>query len=83
VIENVFGSLKNMWCPLRNFNSKVDRATRINIACCWLHNYRELWNLPKLGGREVRCRGPLQGFRNVKLSVIFVKGSGLKQRVRV
>jgi len=51
MIENAFGSLKNMWCFLKNFNSRVDKAARITIACYWLHNYCDLWNLPELARR--------------------------------
>jgi hypothetical protein len=26
---------------LKIFNSRVDKAARITVACCWLHNYCE------------------------------------------
>jgi hypothetical protein len=47
VIENIFGTLKNKRQILKHLNSKVDRAPKITITCCWLHNYCELWNQPK------------------------------------
>jgi hypothetical protein len=37
-IENVFGSLKNMWHILKHFNSRIDRTLIVAIACCDLHN---------------------------------------------
>ena len=39
VIEQTFGTLKNRWRILRNFNSRVDGAARVTVSCCWLHNY--------------------------------------------
>jgi hypothetical protein len=38
IIENVFGSLKNRWWRLKNFNSSVNRALAIVVACCVLQN---------------------------------------------
>jgi hypothetical protein len=41
-IENVFKFLKN-WCKiLKFFNSNVNKALAIVIACCVLHNYCEM-----------------------------------------
>jgi hypothetical protein len=42
--KNVFGSLKNRWKILRHFNSRVDRITKVIVACCVLHNLYEIWN---------------------------------------
>jgi hypothetical protein len=49
IIENVFWSLKNRWWILKNFNSSVNRAPTIAIACFVLHNYCEMWKIPKPG----------------------------------
>jgi hypothetical protein len=43
VIKNAFGSLKNKWRMLKHFNSRVDRATRVVVACYVLHNYCFEW----------------------------------------
>jgi len=40
VLENVLGSSKNKWWILKIFNV---------IICCVLHNYCEMWKIPKLG----------------------------------
>jgi hypothetical protein len=42
VIENSFGTLKNMWPMLKHLNSRIDKTPKITIACCWLHNNCEL-----------------------------------------
>ena len=47
VIEQAFGSSKNRWRILKYFNSRVDRAANVTIACCWLHNYCEMMNQPE------------------------------------
>jgi hypothetical protein len=52
IIKNAFGSLENMWCILRHFNSKVDRATRV-VAYSVLHNYCLEWSAPKPSPRNV------------------------------
>ncbi len=43
VIKNAFGSLQNKWRMLKHFNSRVDRATRVVVACYVLHNYCFKW----------------------------------------
>ena len=70
VIEQAFGTLKNRWRILKNFNSRVDRAARITVACCWLHNYCEMLNQPEphvinAGFR----RDPHVGFGNAQIPV--------------
>ena len=70
VIEQAFGTLKNRWRILKNFNFRVDRAARITVACCWLHNYCEMLNQPEphvinAGFR----RNPHVGFGNAQISV--------------
>jgi hypothetical protein len=47
VIENAFGSLKTRWKILKHFNSRVDRATKVTIVYCVLHNYFELCGEPE------------------------------------
>jgi hypothetical protein len=44
VIENVFGTLKNMWPILKHLNSRINKTLKIIVACCWLHNNCELGN---------------------------------------
>jgi hypothetical protein len=53
IIKNAFGSLKNRWCILRHFNSKVDRATRVVVAYNVLHIYCLEWGAPKPCPRNV------------------------------
>jgi hypothetical protein len=55
VIENAFGYLKNRWKFLRHFNSKVDKASPIMIACCVLHKYCEMWGAlePRLANAKI------------------------------
>jgi hypothetical protein len=67
VIEMAFGSLKNRWRILKNFNSRVDKAARITVACCWLHNYCELRNLPEPRGIRGARADPLVGFGRATL----------------
>jgi hypothetical protein len=38
-IANVFGSLKNWWCILKNFDCMVDKGGKISMACCVFHNF--------------------------------------------
>jgi len=40
ILDNVLGSLKNKWWILKIFNV---------VVCCVLHNYCEMWKIPKLG----------------------------------
>jgi hypothetical protein len=47
IIENVFGSLKNRWRILKNFNFNVNKALIVVIACCVLQSYCEMWKIPK------------------------------------
>ncbi len=63
VIENAFGSLKNKWCILRHLNFRVDKVSRVDIACCVLHNYCLKWGTPKLGPPNVAApQNNFQGF---------------------
>ncbi len=45
IIENAFGSLKNRWCILKNFNFNVNKTPIVVIACFVLHNYCEMWKI--------------------------------------
>ncbi len=64
IIENSFGTLKNMWPILKHLNSKVDKTPKITIACCWLHNNFELWNQLELKVSQVATKDPFVGFGN-------------------
>jgi hypothetical protein len=44
VIKKHFGSLKNQWINLNDFNSRIDIIVPISVACCVIHNYYEKWN---------------------------------------
>jgi hypothetical protein len=56
--------LKNIWQILKNFNSNVNRALVIVVACCVLHNYYEMRKIPKLGHlNDVIMRDTLARFR--------------------
>jgi hypothetical protein len=39
--------LKNIWQILKIFNSSVNKALVIVVACCVLHNNYEMWKIPK------------------------------------
>ena len=67
-IENAFGALKNRWRILKLFNSRVDRAVWVTVACCY--NYCELRNEaePYVANTPLH-RDPLVGFGNAKLPV--------------
>jgi hypothetical protein len=63
VIKNAFDSLKNRWKILKQFHFIMDRATKVAIACCVLHNFCEIWNQPKLRHVMLRNRREnLHGF---------------------
>ena len=70
VIEHAFGSLKNRWQILNSFNARVDRAARVSIACCWLHNYCELWKVPEPMGYSPQQSDPLVGFGNFRIPIL-------------
>jgi len=69
-IKNAFGSLKNRWHILKNFNLKVDRVAIVIVACCVLHNYCLKWGAHELGPPNVTTfQNSLQGFGD-RLSTI-------------
>ena len=69
-IENAFCALKNRWRILRRFNSRIDKAARVTIACCWLHNYFEVRNeVESYLANAGLGRDPFVGFRNARLYV--------------
>jgi hypothetical protein len=41
--------LKNIWQILKIFNSNDNTALVIVLASCVLHNYDEMWKIPKPG----------------------------------
>ncbi len=48
---------------MKHFNSKVDKASPITIACCVLQNYCEIWGASKPKFTNARIRGDnLMGF---------------------
>jgi hypothetical protein len=47
-IENAFGSLKKWLHILKNPNCKVDKGGKIIVAHCFLHDFFQLMNMPKL-----------------------------------
>ncbi len=83
IIENACGSLKNRWRILKHFNSRVDKASAIIIACCVLHNYCEMWGASKLGLTNARIKSDnLIGF-GVDTLPILRKGKRTKgERLR-
>jgi hypothetical protein len=71
VIENAFGSLKTRWKILKHFNSRVDRATKVTMVCCVLHNYCELCGEPEPKVANPATRGDvLMGFCVERLSCV-------------
>jgi hypothetical protein len=68
VIENAFGTLKNRWRVLKNFNMKVDRTIRVTVVYCWLHNYCEMQG--DLEPQGVDRRNPLVGFGGRRLPIL-------------
>ena len=42
VIEHTFGSLKNRWHILKDFNISVEKLAAVTLACCVLHNCYEI-----------------------------------------
>ncbi len=48
---------------IETFNSKVDRATKVVVVYCVLHNYCLEWGAPELGPPNVTTpQDNLQGF---------------------
>ncbi len=48
---------------MRHFNSRVDRVTKVVVACYVLHNYCLEWGAPKPGPPNVTTpQDNLQGF---------------------
>lgn len=69
-VETPFESLKNIWRILNHFNSRFDRAAKIIVGCCWLHNYCEMWHKGEpFVTRGVDRVGHLVGFGNIRLPV--------------
>ena len=68
VIKNAFGTLKNRWRVLKNFNMRVDRAARVIVACCSLHNYCEMQGDLEPQGADKK--NPLVGFGGRRLPIL-------------
>jgi hypothetical protein len=53
------------------FNSNINKSPSIVIACCVLHNYYEMWKIPKFSCvNYATIRDNLVGFRFDKLSTL-------------
>jgi len=61
----------NRWRILKHFNSKVDKASPIIIACCVLQNSCEMWGAskPKLTNEKIKGDN-LMGFSVDKLLIV-------------
>jgi hypothetical protein len=71
IVEIFFGSLKNRWQILKIFISNINKAPSIVIACCVLHNYYEMWKIPKSSCVNYAARRDnLVGFRFDKLPTL-------------
>jgi len=56
---------------MKNFNSSVNRAPTIAIACFVLHNYCEMWKIPKPGRvNDTKRRNILAGFKVDRLPTL-------------
>jgi hypothetical protein len=63
VIKNTFGSLKNKWCILRQFNLTIVRAIKVIVVCCVFHNYCFKWGALEPNPPNVATfQDNLQGF---------------------
>ena len=53
-----------------HFDSRINRAARMTVVWCWLHNYCELWNEVESYVTNVALRKDLVvGFVNARLLV--------------
>jgi len=63
LINNVFGSLNNRLCILKNFNCRIDKGGKIIMIYYVLHNFCQLMGMPKLMVQNVwQKMGTLVGF---------------------
>ncbi len=63
--------MKNRWRILKHFNSIVNKASPITIACCVFHNYYEMWGASKPRLANAIIRGDnLMGFGVNRLFII-------------
>jgi hypothetical protein len=80
LIKNGFGNLKNQWCRiLKNLNCKVNKGGKIIMACCVLHNFCQLIDMPKVVVWDVCQKGDLLGGFNVQNVLIYKKGDATKE----
>ncbi len=56
---------------MKNFNSSVNEAPGVAITCFVLHNYCEMWKIPKLSHvNDAARRDNLAGFRVDRLPTL-------------
>jgi hypothetical protein len=66
MIENAFGAFKNQWWILKGILVRVDKAPRIIMACCVLHNFCELHGILEPIVCDIKeSNEPLIGFNKV------------------
>ncbi len=55
---------------MKHFNSRVDRATKVTMVCCVLHNYSEFYGEPEPKVANPARRGDvLMGFGVERLAL--------------